>query len=355
MVNLIDNIKIIVVIILLGFYICIKKVENKSGIFAILVLKFGIILIFANSYINLSNPNRASQCLNQLNHVIKNRNIIPIRILKPHLLFKPFNEFFISTSHNTYLPCYQNGDIASVDAISLALKMGARVIELDVFTKNNLGCLPEDYEPIVTHGIKLNSGDIFTTEFLLFSECVQTIKKFSDTTSDPIWLEIELNTDNPQTQKVIKQIIQQIFSTKLLGPEYKIKNKVKHFSQEPIKNLLDKIIITTSKKINILDDYLSDVFDSYVGDGYYLNNSTSCNINKANNQIQRVYPQANISGHFSLNYDPEPFWKKHVQLVAMNFQTLDNHMVKNLTMFKSCSFIHVSEFEIKNSNFDIAL
>ena len=44
----------------------------------------------------------------------------------------------LNTSHNSYIPCNQNGDIASSEAIKRTLGMGARVIELDCFAKNNL-------------------------------------------------------------------------------------------------------------------------------------------------------------------------------------------------------------------------
>ena len=333
------------IIILLGIFILKKKVENKSWIFTIINFKLWIILfVICYFYLNLINLHRAAHCLKLNNLEIISKKINPI-ISKPHLLSKPFYEFYINTSHNSYLPCAQNGDVASVEAITNALKMGARVIELDVFPKNNVGKSYGDFEPVVAHGLELDSGNIFTTSYVYFSDCVKAISKFSITTSDPIWIDIELNTNlNPITQKRIREIILENFSKKLLSSKYKIANKIKHFSQEPIVNLLNKIIITTSKDTNSITDNLLDIFDGYARDGFYLNSSADLSqINKTKYQIQRIYPPGDIRGHFSLNYDPTIFWKNFVQLVALNFQNPDKYLNKNIKMFKNSSFIHFSE------------
>jgi hypothetical protein len=348
MINNTDNLLILGIIILIGIYILKKKVETYCWIFTILYywLIF-ILLLIISFYNNFINNSRIKTCLASANSIIKHLTILPVYKAKVHLMSKPFSEFLISTSHNTYLPCTQNGDISSVDAITNALKLGARVIELDVFAKNNTGKSPDDFEPVVAHGIELSTGNIFTTSFIYFKDCIETIKTFASTTSDPIWIDIELNTNNiEQTQKIMRAILLDNFSTKILGPEFKIGNKIKNFSTEPINNLLNKIIITTSKSKKSITKYLIDIFDSYANDEYYTNNSadTIIEVNKIKqNKIHRVYPPGNFSSHFSHNYDPEPFWKKHIQLVALNFQTVDINFKKNLEMFKSCSFVHFSE------------
>lgn len=351
--NIKSTLEIFGIVILLGIFILKKKVENKlceNDCWFFKILSFILILILiliSYYYLNFLNAIRATECLK--NYIqIKNIKQQPLSLLKPYLLEKPFNEFFISTSHNTYLPCEQNGDVASVDSIVSALKMGARVIELDVFPKNNLGNLPDDWEPVVVHGLELDSGNIFTTSYVNFSDCVKAINEFSETTSDPIWLEIELNTNkNFQTQKRIREILLENFQTKLLNSEYKIGTKQKHFSQVPIGNLLNKIIITTSNNKNSITQQLIDIFDGYAGDGYYINNSSNIkpsNINKQN-KIYRVFPPGDIRGHFSLNYNPKPFWTNSIQLVALNFQNLDKHLEENIQMFSTCSFVHLSELK----------
>jgi hypothetical protein len=84
--------------------------------------------------------------MNKSNHIIFNKTIKPIENFK-ELLDKPFHEFYINTSHNSYIPCNQNGDVASSEAIKRTLGMGARVIELDCFARKNTGTTKEDLEP----------------------------------------------------------------------------------------------------------------------------------------------------------------------------------------------------------------
>lgn len=346
MTNYKSKLIIIGIIILLGLYICKKKVENNYLFFTILgyILLVVLFLLFY-FYTNFIEKGRAEECLITSKPLIVQSKILPVEKAKPMLLSKPFDEFIISTSHNTYLPCTQNGDIVSTDAITNALKLGARVIELDVFAKNNLGNTPDDSIPVVTHGIELSTGDIFTTGFIYFKDCIQAIKNFASTTLDPIWIDIELNTNNEQTQSIMRQILLENFSTKILDKKFKISNRNKHFSSEPIGNLLNKIILTTSKSPNSITKYLTDIFDSYAGDGYYTNNSSD-DLNKiSRGKINRVFPSGNIYGNFSYNFDPEPFWKKRIQLVALNFQKTDNNFIKNIKMFNTCSFIHFSELD----------
>ena len=123
---------------------------------------------------------RAKQCF-LLSSKIINNNIKPIET-KPYLLDKPFKEFYMNSSHNSYIPCNQNLDIASLDSIKKVLLMGARCIELDIHERNN--------EPVVAHG----RFGILTTTYLSFKDCIDIIVKYGFFTSDPLVLLIEVRT-----------------------------------------------------------------------------------------------------------------------------------------------------------------
>lgn len=377
-----DNIIIIIIIVYIikhYYQYKIGKIDNFNWriflIIPIILLFYYIIRMLFIFKTNEGKQFRTNECLVKGYNLLLNKINLPIEIIKPHLLNKPFNEFIISTSHNTFIPCLQNGDITSVDAIKNALILGARVIELDVFAKNNTSILNDDYTPVVVHGIEspwnefaistldkvrkgfaafpggnilsgqLNkigfSSDIFTTSYIYFEDCIKVISEFAKQTSDPIWIDLEINTNKLiQTQQKMKDILLKYFGNKLI-------NNKKHFSQEPIKNLLNKIIITSSKsKCNITNE-LSNLINSYAGDEFYKNTHNKDQIlNQINSDgiIHRIYPSGDIQGHLSNNFDPEPFWKNKYQLVALNFQNSDENLIKNITMFKNCSFVHFSEF-----------
>ena len=271
------------------------------------------------------------------NYLLINK-ITSIEIIKPHLLDKPLHEFYISTSHNTYLPCHQNIDISSIEAIKNALRLGARVIELDVYATNNIGLKDNDYTPVVAHGKEYKYGDIFTTSFITFEESIKTIAEFAQTTSDPIWITLELNTNKlVKTQIKMREILLKYFGNKII-------NSTTMLSNDPIKNLLNKIILTSGDG---LVSPLEDIVISYINYPYLKNTDhKDTNLKNKNSLgiIHRVYPAGDIQGHFSYNFDPEPLWKNRYQLVALNFQKLDNNLNKNLSMFNKCSFVHFSEY-----------
>ena len=347
-----NNTIIYIIIIIIIIYI-IKNYKNKKtnkfNWYIILIVLLIILLYYIIKMLLIFNTHngkefRTTSCLIHGYNLLLNRINLPIEIVKPELLNKPFNEFIISTSHNSYIPCFQNADITSTDAIKNALILGARVIELDVFAKNNTSNDESSYIPVVTHGIERPSSDIFTTSYIYFEDCIKVISEFAKQTSDPIWIDLELNTNKlVQTQQKIKNILVKYFGNKLINNELNNKN---HFTQEPIKNLLNKIIITTSKPKSSITDELSELINSYADDNFYKNTD---NTNKILNEIkpdkimQRIYPVGNVNGHLSKNFDPEPFWKNKHQLVALNFQTSDKNLIKNITMFKKCSFVHFSE------------
>ena len=297
-----------------------------------------------------------NDCLCFTNNYLLTNKITSIEIIKPHLLDKPLHEFYINTSHNTYLPCHQNIDISSIDAIKNALHLGARVIELDVYAKNNIGLKDDDYTPVVAHGKEYKYGDIFTTSFITFEESIKTIAEFTQTTSDPIWITLELNTNKLiKTQIKMREILLKYFGNKII-------NSTTMLSNIPIKNLLNKIILTSgdglvsSSGVNSKNGItsgdglvapLEDIIISYINYSYLKNTDhKDTNLKNKNSLgiIHRVYPAGDIQGHFSYNFDPEPLWKNRYQLIALNFQKLDNNLNKNLSMFNKCSFVHFSEY-----------
>jgi hypothetical protein len=303
-----------------------------------LIIPISLFIYYFLKLLKEGNNFSLNDCLCFTNNYLLTNKITSIEIIKPHLLDKPLHEFYISTSHNTYLPCHQNIDISSIEAIKNALHLGARVIELDVYAKNNIGLRDDDYTPVVAHGKEYKYGDIFTTSFITFEESIKTIAEFAQTTSDPIWITLELNTNKlVKTQIKMKEILLKYFGNKII-------NSTTMLSNIPIKNLLNKIILTSGDG---LVSPLKDIVISYINYPYLKNTDhKDTNLKNKNSTgiIHRVYPAGDIQGHFSYNFDPEPLWKNRYQLIALNFQKLDDNLNKNLIMFNKCSFVHFSEY-----------
>jgi hypothetical protein len=291
----------------------------KKFLFRIIIIILLIILYF---YYH-TKTNRAQKCF-LLSSKIINKNVKPIET-KIYLLDKPFKEFYVNSSHNSYIPCNQNFDIASLYSIKKVLLMGARCIELDIHEKNNM--------PVVSHG----KFGILTTSYLPLKDCLDVINKYGFLTSDPLVLFIEVCVTNKSVLKKISNIIKLKFGNRLLSNEYKIKKKNnKKFIDEPIKNLLNKIIIVNSTSINT---NLEDILDDNVCQIKNNNSNTLITTKK----MQRIYSAPSICLNFSCNYDPIVHWKNKANFVSLNFQTLDDALIKNYTMFKKYNYVHFSE------------
>lgn len=349
-----DNLYIVVIFYLLILpYLFRQQGKIKKfnywmilAIIGLFIFSYVFKILFRN--IKIFKVLRVNECMNKSNHIIFNKTIKPIESFK-EVLDKPFHEFYINTSHNSYVPCNQNADVASSEAIKRTLGMGARVIELDCFARKNTGTTKEDLEPVVAHGIERKSGDIFTTSSISFEECIDIIATFGTLNSDPLIINLELNTNKLiETQKRMKEIIISRFGDRLLPKEYKISTnneKRKLFVNEPMKNLLNKVIIISGGGYT---DELKDIIDDTFNTNKILNtdNIDPDVINNENKPgyVQRIYPAGNIAGHLSKNFDPSIFWKNKYQMVALNFQVVDDNLMKTVAMFKNSSFVHFSQF-----------
>lgn len=346
-----DNLLLILVLYFIFVKFTFDKEDNKFNPWIILYVTLIIFIYFVmkiayRRFISIGSEIRVNDCLDTTNNIIVNKLLKPIETRK-ELLDRPMKDFIINSSHNTYIPCFQNGDIASSEAIKRALVMGARVIELDVYAKNNVGDTLDDFEPVVAHGMERGQNkDLFTTSYVPFEECIDTIATFGFLTSDPLILCIENNTNKLlKTQERMVEILKNKFGTRLLRDDYKISKKEnrRNFTKEPIRNFLNKVIILTGGGNQpILENLIDGEFNVENSLGNTDHNS-ALNLKSDQEKILRVYPDGNIQGNFSLNYDPEPHWKKGFQIVTLNFGTVDNNLLKNANTFRHYSYIPKEE------------
>ncbi|KAI5210965.1 PLC-like phosphodiesterase [Aureobasidium subglaciale] len=117
-------------------------------------------------------------------------------------LDRPLNEYFISSSHNTYLMGRQVAGLSSVEGYISALVKGCRCIEIDCWDgKNGL--------PIVNHGRTL------TTE-VMFEDCIAVISRYAFASSVyPLIISLEVHC-NPDQQLHMVNIMKLYFGDTLL-------------------------------------------------------------------------------------------------------------------------------------------
>lgn len=142
-------------------------------------------------------------------------------------LDRPLNEYFISSSHNTYLLGRQVAGHSSTEAYIVALQKGCRCIEIDCWDGS-------DGRPIVVHGRTLTSS-------VLFADCISVIHKYAFVSSSyPLIISLEVHC-NPEQQAAMTEIMKNQFGDQLLLAPIDPKAQVLP-SPEQLKN---KILIKT--------------------------------------------------------------------------------------------------------------
>ncbi len=243
-----------------------------------------------------------------------------------NILDKPLKDFYINSSHNSYISGIQNGSYIYLDQLKIVLDLGVRCIELDIHDI--------DDKPVVLHG----SEDIYVTNSLNVLDCFNEINKYGFQNSDPLILMLEIGTKNNKCISILKEYIIQCFGDKLLSKDFKF-NSVpqKKFIDEPIKNLLNKVIIVTTFHHN---NILYDVIDDHENQVLNIENIDSRALTlRNNNNMTRIYPTAGIAQSLSYNMEFNDLFKNKHNMVIMNFQTYDKILYDYLTFFKDYSFV----------------
>lgn len=157
---------------------------------------------------------------------------------KEYKLDRPMNEYFISSSHNTYLLGRQVVGLSSIEGYIAALVRGCRCVEVDCWDGN-------DGQPTVNHGRTLTTS-------ISFREAISTINKYAFyKTQYPLWISLEVHC-NPAQQEIMTDIIKETFGPRLItAPLDPSSDKLP--SPEELKG---RVLIKV-KKPQMKDDYRS--------------------------------------------------------------------------------------------------
>lgn len=299
--------------------------------------------------------------------ITKKIKLVPLKN-QPEKLDIPLKDFHIATSHNSYIGSTQFLGSTDPKYVRQAMMLGARVIELDVFPKDNTDVLKNIRNtPIVAHGIEKceesgkkwddsmpcpKSNIIVTVNNRNLVEYCKTIyATLPVLNGDPLFIFIENNTNSiTGTNDEIANLFINQFGNILLTPKklYSMMNNnrsgiINNIASVPIKYFLNQIILITGGGCR---GKFCDISFNYYD---WLNNYTNLSkkIGDEHNKMIRIYPDMEdninqiIEGNLSLNYDPYHFFKLGCQLIALNYNIDDSHLISYLNYFNESSFIPI--------------
>lgn len=268
-----------------------------------------------------------------INRQLQKGTIQPVALSHPEWLVYPLHKFQVNSSHNSYICSYQHIASTNYDSIKEVLAMGARCIELDVHLSSSFG---SDSEPnlIITHGNEY----VRTVSKLDINKCFDIVNEYGFHTSDPLILYLEIGFSNEKAKAKLKEIIMDKFGSRMLDPEYKLgASNHKQFTNEMFGQLLNKIIIVVTNNTSGFEGVADDNGRQIIN----IEQGIDMSKIKTTATMIRIYPNASMMNALSSNMDPNYFWNNKANIVALNFQSKDRSMFKNIIKFRHNSFVPI--------------
>ncbi|KAG9242902.1 putative 1-phosphatidylinositol-4,5-bisphosphate phosphodiesterase 1 [Calycina marina] len=172
---------------------------------------------------------------------------------------RPLPEYFVSSTHNTYLMAHQLFGTSSAGAYDTVLKAGARCVEIDAWDNEK-----DENEPKVTHGYTLVSHIPFRSVCEAIRDGVDReaaeAKDVQGFRPAPIMVSLE-NHCNAKGQLRLAQIMEEVWGNRLLSKGVREEGKEEQAGGEHVllSELGSKIVVIVEHHLKTLCEVEKDI------------------------------------------------------------------------------------------------
>lgn len=152
-------------------------------------------------------------------------------------------DYYIASSAYSTFPSSSSTDYTSDEIVALAIKAGARLVEVYIYE--------QDGKPVV--GLKNEFGFASSKNMVSFDSCCVAVANTAFNTqetsiaTDPFIFSLVFQTDDAKIHNACAQIVKTTLGRYMLSPEYSYQKK--NLAVEPICNLMGKCILVSGGNI----------------------------------------------------------------------------------------------------------
>ena len=236
-------------------------------------------------------------------------------------------DYYIKTAYNSCSPGQFKNDFVNICALKTVIAQGARCLDFEVYSLNN--------EPVVA----TSSVDDFsvkeTYNSVKWSDVCTTIRDFAfsgatcPNPGDPLIIHLRLMSKNKPMYSNMAKVFEDTLSNRLLGPKYSYENHGKNLGQEPIANLMGKVVVIADRSNALFEDTELDEYVNLASNSIFMRGVRYT-------QGVKFTPDMNELIEFN---------KKNMTIVMPDLSESDSNYAFSLTQKTGCQF---SAFSFQN-------
>lgn len=249
-------------------------------------------------------------------------------------------DYYIMSSYNSCCNGEFENGFVSTDALIQVIKRGARVLDFEIYSVDN--------NTVVAASPSNNYYQKGTYNSIPFSSVIDVVDSYAFSAStapnfnDPLFLHFRIKSNNSHVFDDMAKVISSSLANHKLPKKYNYESNGENIGAEPIRNFMSKVIIVVDRTNNMYKNSKLDELINLTSGSLFLQSlrdydvrftpsaTELINANKKNMTISM--PDLHAS---DTNMAPDIHQKMGCQMVCMNFQNVDSHLIYYLEEFNT--------------------